>query len=181
MAFCKNCGNNLPEGSTFCSQCGTATTDTQAQAQTAQTQDTTKTNGGLFDMPDSTAEFDQNDIQSNKVMAVLSYISLLVLIPVFAAKDSKFARFHATQGFNVALIEVASWLLQAIIGAILGGLAYGALGLAVTLIGFFSLVFSLINIACGILAIIGIVNAVQGKAKKLPIIGQFDILSKIFK
>lgn len=180
MAFCKNCGNNLPEGATFCSQCGTATTDTQAQAQTAQTQDTTKANG-LFDMPDSTAEFDATDIQSNKVMAVLSYISLLVLIPIFAAKDSKFARFHATQGFNVALIEVAVWILQAIIGALLGGLAYGAFGLAVTLSGLFSLVFSLINIACGILAIIGIVNAAQGKAKKLPVIGQFDILSKIFK
>lgn len=180
MAFCKNCGNNLPEGATFCSQCGTATTDTQAQAQTAQTQDTTKANG-LFDMPDSTAEFDSADIQSNKVMAILSYICLLVLVPVFAAKDSKYARFHATQGFNIALIEVAAWILQAIIGAIIGGLAYSAFGLAVTLSGFFSLVFSLINIACGILSIIGIVNAVQGTAKKLPVIGQFDILSKIFK
>ena len=31
-------------------------------------------------------------------MAILAYFGILVLIPILAAKDSKFARFHANQG-----------------------------------------------------------------------------------
>lgn len=38
MAFCKNCGNNIPDGATFCSHCGTPVYDTTSQAQTQQHQ-----------------------------------------------------------------------------------------------------------------------------------------------
>ena len=182
MAFCKNCGNNLPDGATFCSQCGTAVADTQAQAQTSQTQNATK-NGGFFDMPDSTAEFDPADIQENKVMAILSYIWLLVLVPIFGAKNSKYARFHATQGLNVAILSVAIGIVNVIVNIIIGALAssWATVGIALTLSGIFGLVFTLCNLAVLALEIIGIVNACQNKAKKLPVIGKFDILSKFIK
>ena len=46
----------------------------------------------LNNTADTTNEFDPQDIQNNKAMAILAYLSWLVLIPLFAAKDSKFAR-----------------------------------------------------------------------------------------
>ena len=41
---------------------------------------------------------EQKDIEDNKFMSVLAYLGLFVLIPIFAAKDSDFARFHSNQG-----------------------------------------------------------------------------------
>ena len=40
----------------------------------------------LNNTADATAEYDPNDIQQNKVMAIFAYLSWLVLIPIFAAK-----------------------------------------------------------------------------------------------
>ena len=45
-------------------------------------------------------------MNGNKVMAILSYFGILVLIPIFAAKDDAFARYHANQGL-VLLIASA--------------------------------------------------------------------------
>lgn len=41
---------------------------------------------------------DPQDVQANKVMAILAYFGLLVFVPLFAAKESRFARFHTNQG-----------------------------------------------------------------------------------
>ena len=35
---------------------------------------------------------DPNDVQSNKVMAILAYFGILFLIPLLAAKESAYAR-----------------------------------------------------------------------------------------
>ena len=72
----------------------------------------------LGNTEDYTAQFDPQDIASNKVMGVLAYIGILVLIPIFAAKNSPFARFHANQGLILFIAElclmVISWLLGGI-------------------------------------------------------------------
>ncbi|MDO4733556.1 MAG: zinc ribbon domain-containing protein, partial [Bacillota bacterium] len=49
----------------------------------------------LNNTADTTGDFDKADIEQHKVMGVLAYLSWLVLIPIFAAPKSKFARFHA--------------------------------------------------------------------------------------
>lgn len=182
MAFCKNCGNKLPDGATFCSHCGTPVNDTSAQAQTEQHQYGTRQNG-IFDTEDTTAEFDPADIKENKVMAVLAYIGLLVLVPIFAAKNSKFARFHASQGLNVAILMVAQSIIYYILSAIIrvafyDSFIFGVCGLLITILNLVNLLLSLAFIA---LEVLGIVNAVQGRCKKLPIIGRFDILGKFMK
>lgn len=113
---------------------------------------------------DTTAQFDSNDIQQNKIMAVLSYISWLVLIPLIFANKSRFARFHVNQGLVLAVVEVVSIFLLRLLGHL-------------PLIGWiFSIVASLMGLVCLIFAIIGIINAASGKAKELPIIGFFKIL-----
>lgn len=118
----------------------------------------------LNNTKDSTSEFDEQDVQNNKVMAILAYLSWLVLIPLFAAKDSKFARFHCNQGIVLAIAEIIALVVCGILAKI-------------PVIGWiFSIVESLIGLACFILAILGIVNAANGKAKELPIVGSFKIL-----
>ena len=115
----------------------------------------------VMNTPDTTAEYSQEDINNNKIMAVLAYIGILVLVPILAAKDSKFARFHANQG------------LVLLIAGIIGGIVGGLLGL----IPYVGWIFgTVISIFFFVLAILGIVNAVQGKAKELPLIGKFKIL-----
>ena len=118
----------------------------------------------LNNTKDTTGEFDAQDIQNNKAMAILAYLSWLVLIPLFAAKDSKFARFHCNQGLVLAIAEI----VVIFVCGLLDGLP---------IIGWiFGLAEGLIGLVCLIFAILGIVNAANGKAKELPIIGKFRIL-----
>ena len=124
----------------------------------------------ILDMPDTTSYYSRSDIEGNKLMAVLSYLGILVLIPILAAKNSPFAKFHATQGLNLLIVSVAWSIVSGIIGAILG--AIGVTFLTVL----WSIITWLVSIVIFLTMVIGIINAAQGKAKELPIIGGFRIL-----
>ncbi|MDR1808211.1 MAG: hypothetical protein LBR33_09930 [Propionibacteriaceae bacterium] len=99
------------------------------------------------------------DAQQNKAMAVLAYLGPLVLVPLFAAKHSPFARFHTNQG----LVLLVAWVLQSILQGILGGFLLNTL-------------LWLVGVAILVLAILGIVNAVNGKTEKLPLVGNIQLL-----
>lgn len=112
--------------------------------------------------------FNTEDVSENKVFGILSYIGILVLIPIFAAKNSQYARFHANQGLVLFILEVALNIIVRIVSVTLsftfgGALLASLLSLAVAVV---SLVFM----------ILGIVNACSGEAKQLPIIGGITIL-----
>lgn len=118
--------------------------------------------------PDTTSEFDSEDIAQNKAMAIIAYIGILVLIPIFAAKNSKFARYHSNQGLVLFLFEIAYSVCLYIIRRILHAIS-PSLGFIATILSILSLVFLA-------LVIIGIVNAAGGRAKELPIIGKIKLL-----
>ena len=120
----------------------------------------------LNNTADTTSQFDPQDITNNKVMAILAYLGILVLIPIFAAKESKFARFHANQGLILFIIGIALYLVQTILYSIF----------TLRLWWLISLVTGVVGLIIFVLAIIGIVNAAQGKAKELPVVGGFKIL-----
>ena len=94
------------------------------------------------------------------VLAVLCYLAILILIPIFMVKDEKFVRFHIKQGFPLFIADLALSVIGValgwipVVGAILGWVC-GALGLVLL-----------------VLSILGIVNAVQGKEAELPLVGQ---------
>ena len=110
----------------------------------------------LFNTPDTSYEYDTQDIQSNKVWAVLAYLGILFFLPLVACKDSRFGQFHANQGFALFLTD----LVLSIVGKILGLIP--VLGVIC------NTVIYLIILG---LTILGMVNAGTGKAKELPIIG----------
>ena len=51
--------------------------------------------------------FNSEDVQNNKVMGILAYFGILFLIPLLAAKDSQYARFHTNQGILLFIFSVA--------------------------------------------------------------------------
>ena len=122
----------------------------------------------LKNMKDHTSEFDPTDIQNNKTMGILSYIGLLVLVPIFAAKNSKFARFHANQGLVLVIAQAIVTTVLSILAAILAHIPF---------VGWlFALLIRLVIPVVYIPSIIGIINAAKGQAKELPIIGGIRIL-----
>lgn len=108
---------------------------------------------------DETYKYDQQDINATKGLACISYLGILFLIPMLVNKDSAFTKFHVNQGI---VLFIAGIILN-IAGIFLKHIPFG---------GLISLVLSMGTLA---LAIIGIVNAAQGKAKRLPVIGNIEI------
>jgi uncharacterized membrane protein len=98
--------------------------------------------------------FDPKDVQDNKVMAALSYIGLLVLIPLLAKKESKFAQEHAKQGLALIIAWVILWVVGII--PILGWI-----------VGFFGSIILLI------LNVIALIKALMGQFWEIPVIGPF--------
>ena len=175
MAFCGKCGKQVSDDVKFCSGCGAS-----IGAEAAQPAAPVKPNAfqRLNNTADTTEEFTAQDISDNKAMAVLSYFGPLVLIPWLAAPQSKFARYHAKQGVVLCLLAVAYAIISAILCAIIkvDYTLYGwNTGIKVTP-GWLTTILWLISIPICILAIMGIVNAVQGKAKELPVIGKIKLM-----
>ena len=122
--------------------------------------------------PDTTANYAPDDIQNNKGMAILAYLSWLVLIPLFAAKNSPFARYHTNQGLILFLLGLVWGVATKIVTLLLGWIPI--LGVVIgILLGIASFVVGIFSVVC---LVLGIVNAAQGKAKELPIIGGIRIL-----
>jgi uncharacterized membrane protein len=98
----------------------------------------------------------KHDPSNRKVMGVLAYLGILIVIPFLVAKNDPFVRFHIKQGLVLLVIEIIVWIL-----------AYSYI--------FWQLepIIELINLAVIVLAIIGIVNVVQGNEKELPLIGSW--------
>ena len=172
MAYCGKCGTKVDEGVKFCPSCGNPmeAPAPEQQAQSAGDQnDFSAKIAALNNTADTTADFDKADIEQNKVMSILAYLSWLVLIPIFAAPKSKFARFHANQGLVLAITEVAWWIVTGVVSTILYNISWTLGSLFGTLLGLVNLVFL-------VMLVLGIVNAAGGRAKELPVIGKFKIL-----
>ena len=174
MAFCKNCGTEIGNDVKFCPGCGATTDGVQENVYQQQEQ------APVMDAAVNTAPYMASDAQQNKVMAVLAYFGILVLVPIFAAKNSPFARFHANQGLVLLIVEVAWGIIYGVINAILTSLLwslswelYGFLTAVISILGFIS---AAVYIALLVLAIMGIVGAVKEQTKPLPVIGKFTLL-----
>ncbi len=115
--------------------------------------------------------FNTEDVRNNKVYGILAYIGILFLVPLLAAKDSQYARFHANQGLVLFISEVLLNLVGRVVVFVIG---IGTLGL---LTNFASILVNLIVSAISIVyLVIGILNACSGEPKTLPIIGGITIL-----
>ena len=183
MAFCAKCGTQLEPDANFCPACGTpAKARSGAPGQTGTGTENRQQPGGSTrdqveaafekfknDGEDHTFQFAPEDIEQNKGMAILAYLGILVLVPIFAAKESRYARFHANQGLILLIALVAYGMLEKFLSGVFYAIWWG-LG------SVFSIALNLVYLVFVAYIILGIMNAAKGRAKELPIIGKFTLL-----
>lgn len=187
--FCQKCGTQLLDDAKFCSSCGTQFGGAQSgqsyqadkgyqSGQSYQTGQSYQADQGYqsgqsyqsYQQPVMQGQMSpEADAQQNKAMAIIAYF--IFFIPLLAAKESRFARYHANQGLTLLIfgfgLGVLSGILSVVAVAVLSFGLLSIIGLLMTLLSF------------GLLAlgIIGIVNAAQGKMKPMPVIGSlFSII-----
>ena len=88
--------------------------------------------------------------KGNRGLAALSYLGMLLLVPMFAGQNDDYVKFHAKQGSKL--------LLATVIGNVLGSIF--SFGWAVNIVSF-------------VLTIKGIRNAVNGRKEELPVVGNW--------
>lgn len=125
---------------------------------------------------DITSEFDAEDISKNKILSLFAYLGILVLVPLFAAKDSKFAKFHANQGLVIFIAEIIINVAVAILGIIFSYTIYKVVVLGAIVKILINLIVWVARVVLFALSIYGIVNCVQGNAVKFPVIEKISIL-----
>ena len=115
---------------------------------------------------------------NRKVYSILSYISVLWLIGMFAApeKNDPRVRFNVGQGIMLSIVSAGLWIVVGIISAILtavfgrslyGFVTYVPVGVTIVM----SLLWLASSAVTITLMIIGIVNVNKNADKPLPIIG----------
>lgn len=160
MIHCTNCGEQMQDEAKFCPSCGQAAGQDAANGQGQSTQQ----------QPLS----QEKDAQDNKGMAVLAYILFFVPLLTGAHKTSPFVKYHTNQGTVLFLAAVAFGVAYGILISI-----FTAIFFAIGAWGLFSIITTLLGLCwllVAALCVIGIVNAVNGKMKPLPVIGKFTIV-----
>lgn len=98
-----------------------------------------------------------NDAEQNKGMAIVAYI--LFFVPLLAAPNSQFAKYHANQGLIL--------LILAIIVNVAGSL--------IPVLGWF-IIWPIGSIFVFVLWVMGVLNAANGKEVPLPLIGKYTLI-----
>ncbi|MEE0859711.1 MAG: hypothetical protein U0M12_09660 [Acutalibacteraceae bacterium] len=121
--------------------------------------------------------FPPEDIAGNKTMCVLAYIPFLFLFPMLTCKNSRFVRFHCNQGIVLTIFTIVFTILLFILGFVTGFLgAFMSASVEALFMCLYTLLYLGLVIGYYIYFILGVYNAVKGRAKKLPLIGGIKIL-----
>lgn len=110
-----------------------------------------------------------SEVADHKLFAILGYIlPFLFFVPMVqdSSKHNAFARFHADQQLSLLVVGIGIYVL----GQMVYSMAY-----------MLFVFIPLINLGLLVLAIMGVIHAVNGEMKALPIIGGFKLLGKLFK
>lgn len=97
----------------------------------------------------------------NTIMASLSYLGPLVLIPFFTNRNNPTIMFHVKQGL------------------VLFGIAIVLMFVNIMSFGLLTPIVFIINIGLLILSIIGILNALKMKEVELPLVGKYAVNIKL--
>jgi uncharacterized membrane protein len=101
---------------------------------------------------------DQHTIEEGKTIAIISYITLIGTLVAYLMNNNKkneFAKFHIGQALRAWLTGIVVTIVANIL-------------VSITDIGF----LSYLSYTGLVLAIIGLVNAMNGELKKIPIVGE---------
>ena len=114
-----------------------------------------------------------SQVDSDKLLSALSYLGLLVIVPLIVNQEKKdeFIKYHTKQGLVLAGVGLISLAIRWMVPT--GAYFYYGFGTGYLLWAFVGLLITVLQIGIFILAVIGIMNAVQNEKKPLPLIGKF--------
>ena len=95
-------------------------------------------------------KFDPKDIEDHRVIAALSYLSILFIVPLLVARKSRFAQEHAKQG----LILFVIWVI-------------GSLVFWIPLFGWLAMIVVFLA------NLMAFVRCLSGEFWEIPVIGQY--------
>ena len=152
---CLNCGTVVEENAKFCPNCGKKFEEVKEEVE-------------QMEVSEKVEQVNTSNTNDTRLIEICSYLGLLVLIPIIKMNESDSIRFHANQGL---VLLIANTLFN---------IVTGFLSVIFMWSDIFKLLIAIIQMVVSIgmfaLAVIGIVNAYQGKKQDLPIIGHFSIL-----
>lgn len=152
--FCQHCGAKInPDNALFCQNCGTAVNAPMR----------------AIPPPMRPMTLEEQDVKDNKAMAIMSYLGILFLVPLFAAKKSPFARFHCNNGLVLFIAHLSVAILTSLVSSFINPIS-------LLLAGFLTFVLFGISVFLFVVSIMGLVHAIKGEKKELPIIGKIKIL-----
>lgn len=99
------------------------------------------------------------NVDNVKAVAAVAYLGILFFVPLLTNPESDFARFHANQGLLLLIT----------------GLVVNILGPLLPVIGWF-IIWPLGSIFVLVLFIMGLINAMNGEKKPLPLIGGIQLI-----
>ncbi len=156
MRYCPSCKKRVGKEENFCEYCGAMLDNTEEKTPFYKTA-FENIIYNLTNTANTTAEYSSIDINKNRIMAVLSYIGLLFIIPLIKANESPFVRYHLNQGIVLFIASVI-----------------GCITVAIPHVGW--IVATVINVINFAMLMVGVRNAIKGEAKELPLIGRIRIL-----
>lgn len=111
-----------------------------------------------------------------RILGAIAYIGPLFIVSYLMAENSKFIKFHASQGlvfflaalvvrYGLGALMMAVFIPSAVISGSTGpGMMYGSVGI----VGF---IMMLISLAILVVGIVAIVKAAQGEEWEMPVLG----------
>ncbi|MFH1841452.1 MAG: hypothetical protein ABH800_01700 [Candidatus Nealsonbacteria bacterium] len=94
------------------------------------------------------------------ILAIISYIGILCLVPILTKEKNEFIKFHAKQGLVLFICETATWII-------------------IMIAPFLWFLINIFWIFWLILSIVGIINVINNRKKEIPLIGKFARRVKI--
>lgn len=100
-----------------------------------------------------------DNVDNTKAVAAVAYLGILFFVPLLTNPESDFARYHANQGLLLLIT----------------GLVVNILGPVLPVIGWF-IIWPLGSIFVLVLFVMGLINALNGEKKPLPLIGGIQLI-----
>lgn len=133
MAYCGQCGAQIPDGAAFCPSCGAKN-------------DSGQNSYGYGSQA--------NDVEENKGISILCYFSILLLIPLLVKPDSQFVKYHSNQGLVLFLFSL-------IAGAIAKIPFLGWFGAVCGVFVFVCIILGIVNVCRGEMKELPIIGQIQ--------------------
>ncbi len=137
MAYCRQCGTQIPDGASFCPSCG---------AKTGASQNTSEQYG---------YGSQAGDVEDNKMISILCYFGILLLIPLLVRQNSQFAKYHSNQGLVLFLFSLIAGVAAKI--PLLGWVIGSACGIFV----FVCIILGIVNVCSGEMKELPIIGKIQ--------------------